>query len=368
MRKETDDVITMVERFQFKPDPEHLPLANTPGRFLDLMMYLKEKSTHTESTATLAEVFSITPRQISFYAETGDRTFGLFDRTVRGQLSLTTLGVGLAEKSRVEQISYLQHKVMKLPLFRQMRLKKEISVSDVIEMVSQDKVFRARYSDSSIKRRAGTLIAWVKWFEATGLPLDDSEIASYIAENQNLIYEVVHQYDNRKENIEEYFSVASIGFQNALLHYNPDRDTKFSTFAYTCMKNEIFMFKRKEKRYNPFKHDSLDVKAGFYDEDIMTSAFNHCAKDSLEERLTSGEESPEEHLLKIEQLEWIEENLKNLSPRNRKIMEMYYMDGETQKTISEHIKMSQANISKIMYNSIQYLKQKALESSLLSNY
>lgn len=365
MRKESDEMLAMVERFQFNPDPEHLPLANTPGRFLDLLSYLKGTDSFTEDKETLAEVFDITPRQINFYGETGERTFGLFDRSERGKLSLTKLGVNLSEKSYQEQISYLQHKLMRLPLFKTLQLSKtDVALEEIIELIVENDGFRERFSDSSIKRRASTLLSWMKWFEKAGLPLDDNEVAYYIEQNKELIYEIAHQYDNRKTDIEEHFAVASVGFHQALLHYNPDKDTKFSTFAYVCMKNQVFLFKRTEKKYNVYRHSSIDAKSDVYDEDISISAFNRFNMKSLEERLISNEDLPEQQLLKSERLSWIKQTIPTMGAVKQKVLELYYLHEKTQLEISKKLKMSQANVSKILKNAKIELRQRAIDAQI----
>jgi hypothetical protein len=133
------------------PDEKHLPLANRPERFIELMMYLRYQENCIQSNSILAEVFAITPRQISFYGETGSKTFGLFDRTEKGYLSLTEIGKTLSEKTLIEQVSYLQQKLMKLNLFKSIRnQEKSPTTNDVEEVIKIYPLFRENFSHGLI--------------------------------------------------------------------------------------------------------------------------------------------------------------------------------------------------------------------------
>lgn len=55
-------------------------------------------------------------------------------------------------------------------------------------------------------------------------------------ENHNLIYGFLNQ---NKLDDDEFYDLASIGLCKAAMKYNTDRKEKFSTFAYTCMRNEV---------------------------------------------------------------------------------------------------------------------------------
>ena len=60
-------------------------------------------------------------------------------------------------------------------------------------------------------------------------------------ENHNLIYGFLNQ---NKLDDDEFYDLASIGLCKAAMKYNTDRKEKFSTFAYTCMRNEVKRYYR----------------------------------------------------------------------------------------------------------------------------
>lgn len=52
--------------------------------------------------------------------------------------------------------------------------------------------------------------------------------------------------------LEDLFSVGTIGLIKAVNSFSLDRNVKLSTFAGKCIKNEILMYLRKEKKYSDF--------------------------------------------------------------------------------------------------------------------
>lgn len=362
MRKENEEFLTMLNRFQFMPDETHLPLANTPERFIELLTSLSKAETGKKSVKELAEEFGITTRQINFYGETGNKTFGLFDRSESGVLKLTPLAEGLAVKDEHEQYAYLQQKLMKLRLFRPIRHHIEhVTLQDVIEMIEHQPLFRKQFSDSSIKRRASTLLSWAKWFEAIGVPLDDDELATYIRKNEALIYEVVHRLDKRGMYTEEYFSAGTLGYQKALLTYNPDKDTKFSTYAFRCMQNEILMYRRQELRWNVFNHVTIDQKANENDTGNGETGIRQASYFSLEEKIESTDIPAIEKLILDERSNWLQRSITELTPIQQAVVKGHLTEGLTQLEISKKLEMSQANVSKIMTQCKKLLKSMAKE-------
>lgn len=365
MRKENEEFLTMLQRFQFMPDETHLPLANTPERFIDILKSLATAEFGQKHVKELAKEFGITTRQISFYGETGSKTFGLFDRSEPGILKLTPLGIGLSVKEEYEQFSFLQQKLMKLRLFRPIRNHIDrVTLPDVIQMIEQQPLFRKHFSDSSIKRRASTLLSWAKWFEAIGVPLDDDELATYIRKNEALIYEVVHRIDMRGRHTEEYFSAGTLGYQKALLTYHPDKDTKFSTYAFTCMRNEILVFRRKELRYNVFNHVAIDEKANSNDTGDGETGIKQRSYFTLEEKLKSKEPQAVDTLIDDERVEWLQKSIAILTPVQQKVM-TGQLQGLTQLEISKTLQMSQGNVSKVIKSYLDKLRRMAKEAHLV---
>ncbi len=91
--------------------------------------------------------------------------------------------------------------------------------------------------------------------------LDKEKVAE---ENIRLVYKVVSKFRNTHFDYDDILSAGMFGFNNAINAYDSDGQVKFSTFAYTCIKNEIYLFmneQRMDKRKANNEASSLDVKA-----------------------------------------------------------------------------------------------------------
>lgn len=354
----SEPLIEEIKRMQFSPEVGHLPLANSPERFLHMMMLLKESDGKQKSVADLSRHFAITTRQINFYAETGDRTFGLFDRSEKGYVRLTPIGESVSNLPRPEQLAYLQSKLLRLPTFRHIKQQSHvITTKEIVSLLSENPVFRQNFSDSSLKRRAGTLLSWAKWFETNRIAIQDNEIADYIEKNKELIYEVVHRLKVHPRQVDDYFSVATIGLQQAFLHYDEKRDNKFSTFAFTCMQNEIFGFMRHERKWKRTVLVGMNAKSVAYSEDNDTGVREESFY-AKEEKWMSEELSVEEECIRRTNIAKLLGAVKELPAREKMVIESFYLDELPQREIAVKLNMSQANISKIIAKTLRTLQDK----------
>lgn len=74
-----------------------------------------------------------------------------------------------------------------------------------------------------------------------------------VEESYNLIYKYAKDH---KLDIEEFSGLLSIGLCKAALNYDSDK-TKFSTFAYRCMGNEVSNYLRKINAAKHLRHDTV---------------------------------------------------------------------------------------------------------------
>ena len=73
-----------------------------------------------------------------------------------------------------------------------------------------------------------------------------------VNDNINLAYKLAWKYYtsyNYKYELEELQSICNIGLVLAAKTFNPELEFNFSTYAYTCMKNELGRFMIYEKRH-----------------------------------------------------------------------------------------------------------------------
>ena len=69
-----------------------------------------------------------------------------------------------------------------------------------------------------------------------------------IQENENLVHFVLQRKYPTRANDDDAIQSGLIGLWKAIQQYEPERNIKFSTYAYRCISNEILTFIRKESR------------------------------------------------------------------------------------------------------------------------
>lgn len=173
--------------------------------------------------------------------------------------------------------------------------------------------------------------------------LTEFERDDYAENNQKLIYYIANKYHlTMKIDLDELISIAGMGFAKALNTFDKNVGVKFSTFVYTCMKNEILCFYRKEVKH--IKSDvSLNKKiksdSGVKDPELGDLIAN---KSDLETSNT---------VLNSERRELISMAILKLSQKEQYILTFRYglINGttKTQKDIADELGTSQANVSKM---------------------
>jgi len=164
-------------------------------------------------------------------------------------------------------------------------------------------------------------------------------------ENQALIFYVVKLFRSTKIPYDELVSIANLGFGKALNSYDTERKTKFSTYAISCMRNEVLLFFRKEKLriYNDVSMDATLAT------DKEGKALN--IEDTMSQEYKEGRLSLEDDLLLNEDLDYMQKAIRHLTEREQYIITYRYglVDGIilTQEEIARQIDMSQANVSKL---------------------
>lgn len=173
--------------------------------------------------------------------------------------------------------------------------------------------------------------------------LTESEKNYYAENNMKLAHYVAHMFSNYPIEHDELFSIALVGLTNALNTYLVGSAAKFSTYALTCMKNEILYALRKEtKHINNTISDETVIYSDSSGNDFKLS-------DTISENM-ADESSVEDNLLMSEDYDFIRASLDTLSDFEKEVITRRYgidRDPETQARIAATFSMSQANISKI---------------------
>lgn len=159
-----------------------------------------------------------------------------------------------------------------------------------------------------------------------------------ILHNIRLVIKVINKYDNLPYEKEDLLSIGIIGLIKALDNFDINREMKFSSLATACINNEIISFLRKEKR--KILSISLDQKISI-DSD---KTINDIIKDKNIDI--------ENDYLKNEETNILLNLINNLTEREKNIiyLKFGFIDGicYTQKEIADKLKMSRANVSRII--------------------
>ena len=164
------------------------------------------------------------------------------------------------------------------------------------------------------------------------MKFDENEIEQKIIDNKKLVYFVINKQFSwllGDEDIEQY---GLIGLWKACKMYDSDK-AKFSTFALTCIRNEILMELRRRKTAQRLEAVSLDMPVAVE------------GKEDGETSLMDVIRDPDDHYVEIEcDLAFLDDIA---SGRDIEILQMS-MDGYSQVEIAERFKISRSYISRII--------------------
>lgn len=139
--------------------------------------------------------------------------------------------------------------------------------------------------------------------------------------------------------VEEYYDVAAIGLCRAAIKY--DGSTKFSTYAFICMKTDVYREFTKMKTGSRIPVElicSLDV-----DKTTDDNSINYF------ELIPSNSNTEDEVVTKLD----FEQFLEKVPDREREIFTMR-QEGFTQREIAKKFQLSQPTVQRLMKKSIQY--------------
>lgn len=163
-----------------------------------------------------------------------------------------------------------------------------------------------------------------------------------ISKNIKLAYKLANKYykmyNNRFE-YEEIRSVSFLGLVKAANSFDESKGLAFSTFAFTCIKNEIIYYIRSNLKHNNISlyhelNDNLII------EDTITDDHN------IENIILNN--------MEINDLYHYIEEL----PKIQKDVIIYHLQGKTTTEIADILGHSQPNISRLYYKALNNLRDK----------
>lgn len=161
---------------------------------------------------------------------------------------------------------------------------------------------------------------------------------SLVLENIGLAYKIAWGFRNVRIDMGELKGVALLGLCKAADTFQPEYGNKFTTYATKCIQNEILIFLRMEKKhYGVRSLDEVISDTGVTRWDMVQDKENQ-----IEKR--------ENHCFLLEAV-------KRFTPKEKRILYLYYGKGMTQRKIGRIYGLSQNGISKILSGAIKKMRE-----------
>lgn len=217
---------------------------------------------------------------------------------------------------------------------------------------------------------------------------------SLVKELKPLVYHVAHRFAHRGESLDDVAQVGMVGLLKGLEHYNPRRNHEFIPYIITTVIGEIKHYFRDQfttiripRKYqelsytmNNFIQKHIQAHQGEWPTVREISKHLHISEELILEasealHLTSllsgrndaepdGGHLPEKFTDFTEKLETgllVQDMLNILTPREQKILRLYFLKNATQQTIAAQLKLSQGHVFRILQQAIlkckKYLKK-----------
>lgn len=166
-----------------------------------------------------------------------------------------------------------------------------------------------------------------------------------VTKNIKLAYMLANRYykmNNEKVEFEEIRSVSLLGLVKAADNFDESKGLAFSTFAFTCIKNEILMYIRSNKKYT------------------HTSIYSQINEDIVLEDTLSDIHNMEENILNNLEINLLYKYINQL-PELEKNVILYHLQGKTTTEIGKILKYSQPQISRLYHRALNHLRDKFID-------
>ena len=208
--------------------------------------------------------------------------------------------------------------------------------------------------------------------------------------NLRLVLSVVQKFASRGENLDDLFQVGCIGLIKAIDNFDPSQKVRFSTYGVPMICGEVKRYLRdnnavrvsrsiRDLAYHSMqareelqmrdgrepKISEIAVQVGASPENVAMALESAVAPTSLYEPVFSD---GGDTIYIMDQIkggttdgDWLEEiaikeAIHELSPREKRILSMRFIDGKTQTEVAEEIGISQAQVSRLEKGAMSKIK------------
>ena len=221
---------------------------------------------------------------------------------------------------------------------------------------------------------------------------DASVREKFINGNLRLVLSVIQRFTSRGENPDELFQVGCIGLIKALDNFDMSHGVKFSTYAVPMIIGEVRRYLRDNnsirvsRSLRDLAYKALQTKETLsrdlqkepsVSEIALAMGVNReevvMALESIQEPVSLFEpvfHDDGDAIYVMDQVSdtkntdarWIEnislsEAMDKLSPREKHILTIRFFEGKTQMEVAEEISISQAQVSRLEKNALNYMKK-----------
>ena len=214
----------------------------------------------------------------------------------------------------------------------------------------------------------------------------------FIRGNLRLVLSIIQKFSGRGENPDDLFQVGCVGLIKALDNFDMAHGVKFSTYAVPMIIGEIRRYLRdnnsirvsrsmRDRAYRALtarealgrelqREPTVDEVARRLDvkrEDVVLALDSIQDPVSLFDPVFNDDGDPicvmdQIRDMKNTDARWIEnlslsEAMKKLSPREQHILTMRFFEGKTQMEVADEISISQAQVSRLEKNALNYMKK-----------
>jgi RNA polymerase sporulation-specific sigma factor len=221
---------------------------------------------------------------------------------------------------------------------------------------------------------------------------DESAREKLVGGNLRLVLSVIKKFNNRGENLDDLFQVGCIGLIKATDNFDLSQNVRFSTYAVPMIIGEIRRYLRDN---NPIRvsrsmrdiaYKALQVREAMVNKNGKDPQIEEIAKelnlpvedivfalDAIQEPLSLFEpiyHDSSDQIFVMDQVsddkncdeKWLEainiqEALRQLGEREKKIINLRFFAGKTQMEVAEEIGISQAQVSRLEKGALLYLRK-----------
>ena len=165
--------------------------------------------------------------------------------------------------------------------------------------------------------------------------------------NLKLVLSILRKYNNRTDNMDDLFQVGCIGLIKAIDNFDLSHEVKFSTYAVPMILGEVKRFLRDNNsvRISRSIKDSISMFEPIYNDGGDTIYL----ADQLEDKCNDNRNFD----LRVA----LNDAIKALSSKERKIINERYLYGKTQMELADELGISQAQISRLEKSGLQNIKK-----------